>query len=311
MINQKGTDVSKNDWSGVMTAAITPFDADGAVDHAALHAHFERMLAAGVAGFVVSGSTGEYYSMSVEERKSLFTLVAQTYGDRAVLIAGTSSLNHADTLDLTRHAKEAGFDGCMLLPPVYCLPTPAEIRAAVAEVAEIGLPVMLYNNPARVGVGLSPALTAELASIPNVVAYKESARDLYAVGETYYATRDKLRHFAGLEPYLSSLLSRGASGSVSTISNICAAEVVATYDAYRAGDLDEMARNQQIIDQLYHLMGRSGLSNFAFVKAGMAALGLNGGTVRRPHLPADAAKIEEIGQGIRAIYANAGKALPQ
>ncbi|WJS85363.1 dihydrodipicolinate synthase family protein [Paracoccus sp. TOH] len=300
-----------NDWSGVLTAAITPFDADGAVDEAALHAHFDRMLAAGVKGFVVSGSTGEYYSMSADERKALFKLVADAYGDRAMLVAGTSSLNHADTLELTRYAKDVGFDGCMLLPPVYCLPTPAEIRAAVAEVAEIGLPVMLYNNPARVGVGLTPALTAELASIPNVVAYKESARDLYAVGETYYATRDKLRHFAGLEPYLSSLLSRGASGSVSTISNICAAEVVATYDAYRSGDLDEMSRNQQIIDQLYHLMARSGLSNFAFVKAGMAALGLNGGTVRRPHLPADAAKIEEIGKGIRAIYANAGKAVPQ
>ncbi len=303
--------MSKNDWSGVLTAAITPFDADGQVDEKALRAHLDRMLAAGVAGFVVSGSTGEYYSMSADERKSLFSLVADGYGDRAVLIAGTSSLNHADTLELTRHAKEIGFDGCMLLPPVYCLPTAAEIRAAVAEVAGIGLPVMLYNNPARVGVNLTPALTAELAAIPNVVAYKESARDLYAVAETYYATRDKLRHFAGLEPYLSSLLSRGASGSVSTISNICAAEVVATYDAYRAGDLEEMSRNQQIIDQLYHLMARSGLSNFAFVKAGMAALGLNGGTVRRPHKAAEADAIAEIGKGIRAIYATAGKAVPQ
>lgn len=303
--------MSKNDWGGVLTAAITPFDSDGRVDEPALRAHLDRMLAAGVAGFVISGSTGEYYSMTGAERKALFALVAEGYGERALLIAGTSSLNHDETLDLTRHAKEVGFDGCMLLPPVYCLPTPAEIRAAVAEVAEIGLPVMLYNNPARVGVGLSPALTAELAAIPNVVAYKESARDLYAVAETYYATRDKLRHFAGLEPYLSSLLGRGASGSVSTISNICAAEVVATYDAYRAGDLEQMSRNQQIIDQLYHLMARSGLSNFAFVKAGMAALGLNGGTVRRPHIGADAGKIAEIGEGIRAIYATAGKPVPQ
>lgn len=143
MINQKGCNVNNNDWGGVLTAAITPFDDAGNVDEAALRAHFDRMLAAGVSGFVVSGSTGEYYSMSVAERKSLFTLVAESYGDRATLIAGTSSLNHADTLDLTRHAKDAGFDGCMLLPPVYCLPTPAEIRAAVAEVAAIGLAVML------------------------------------------------------------------------------------------------------------------------------------------------------------------------
>ena len=303
--------MSKMNWQGVLSAAITPFNETGAIDQNALTAHLDRLLQAGINGFVVSGSTGEYYSMSIEERKNLFKLIADGYKGKATLVAGTSSLNHTDTLDLTKYAKSIGYDGCMVLPPVYCLPTPAEVKAAIGEVAEIGLPVMLYNNPGRVGVALSPSLTAELADIPNVAAYKESARDLYAVAQTYYLTRDKLQHFAGLEPYLSSLLSRGAAGSVSTISNICPAEVVATYNAYRAGDLAEVSRNQQIIDQLYHLMASSGLSNFAFVKAGMAALGLNGGTVRRPHLAADKAKVSEIGKGIEKIYATANKPLPK
>lgn len=303
--------MSKVDWGGVFTAVVTPFDADGAVNQGALRAHLDWLLGSGVAGFVVSGSTGEYYSMTREERQDLFQFVAGEYAGRATLVAGTSSLNHSDTLKLTQHAKDVGFDGCMLLPPIYCLPTQAEIKLATRQVAEIGLPVMIYNNPARVGVGLTPALTAELADIPNVVAYKESARDIYPVAESYYSTRDKLNHFAGLEPYLGALLSRGAVGSVSTISNVCAPQVVAAYEAHRRGDLDAYSRNQQVIDQLYHLMAASGLSNFAFVKAAIAAIGRDVGTVRSPHIGADREKTEQIGKGIREIYQTAGLAIPE
>lgn len=299
------------DWSGVFSAVVTPFGANGDIDYGALRAHLDRLLGFGVVGFVVSGSTGEYYSMTREERQDLFRNVAGEYAGRATLIAGTSSLNHADTLALTRHAKEVGFDGCMLLPPIYCLPTKEEIKRATREVAEIGLPVMLYNNPARVGVGLPPALTAELAEIPNVAAYKESARDIYPVAEAYYATRDKLRHFAGLEPYLGALLSRGAAGAVSTISNVCAPQVVAAYEAHRKGEHETFSRNQQVIDQLYHLMAASGLSNFAFVKAAIASLGHDVGTVRPPHIAADEEKARQIGTGIREIYRTAGLALPE
>jgi dihydrodipicolinate synthase/N-acetylneuraminate lyase len=165
---------------------------------------------------------------------------------------------------------------------------------------------MIYNNPARVGVGLSAAQTSELAGIPNIVAYKESARDLYAIADTYYATRDRLAHFAGLEPYASALLSRGAKGIVSTISNLAAREVVNYYKACRAGDADALARNQQVIDQLYHLLARSGLSNFAFVKTAMSAVGRPGGATRAPHLMGSAEQAAQFGEAIAQIYERAG-----
>ncbi|WP_312795045.1 dihydrodipicolinate synthase family protein [Tianweitania sp.] len=298
--------MGKVNWSGVLPALATPFAADGAINKEQLKSLVELLLSEGVSGFVVGGSTGEYYSMSVAERASLFEFVSTLVAGRGTLIAGTSSTNHGETLELTRIAKDGGYDGCMVLPPVYCLPTPTEIVKVFREVGEIGLPIMVYNNPARVGVSLSPSLTAQLAELPNVAAYKESARDLYAVSEVYYATRDRLAHFAGLEPYASALLTRGGSGIVSTISNLCAREVVNYYKAFQDKDFDALSRNQQVIDQMYHLLARSGLANFAFVKSAMNAIGRPGGMTRSPHIMADDAQVKKIGGDIKDIYARAG-----
>ncbi|WP_250517923.1 dihydrodipicolinate synthase family protein [Caballeronia sp. INDeC2] len=296
-------------WSGVFTALATPYSSNGDIEWGQLRELIDLLLVDGVNGFVVAGSTGEYYSQSADERKELFRNVKKHVGERATLIAGTSSLSATETFALTQEAKQIGFDGCMVLPPVYCLPTFAETRRYFEQVAAIGLPIMIYNNPARVGVGLSPAQTAELASIPNVAAYKESARDLYAIAETYYATRDRLAHFAGLEPYASALLSRGASGIVSTISNLCAREVVNYYKAFRANDAEAVSRNQQVIDQLYHLLAHSGLSSFAFVKTAMSTLGRPGGVTRAPHIMGSDEQTPQIGEAVRQIYARAGIAL--
>lgn len=294
------------DWKGVFSAVATPFAEDGSIDWEGFSALLDLLIGEGIAGVVVAGSTGEYYSQSLTEKKRLFEHVSKHVDGRIKIIAGTSALEHSNTLELTRAAKDTGFDGCMVLPPIYCLPNAAEVRGYFEEIAGIGLPVMIYNNPARVGVGISAALAAELASIPNVAAYKESARDLYAISETYYATRDSLVHFAGLEPYGATLLARGASGIVSTISNVCAAQVVAYYNAFWSGDSATLAQNQQVIDQLYHLLARSGLSNFAFVKSAMKALGRPGGVTRAPHRMADERKVSEIREAIVRIYSDAG-----
>jgi 4-hydroxy-tetrahydrodipicolinate synthase len=293
-------------WKGVFSALATPYTPSGEIEWSQLRELMDLLIEEGVSGFAVAGSTGEYYSQSSNERLDLFRNVKQHVGDKIKLIAGTSALSHVETLELTSQAKNIGFDGCMVLPPVYCLPSARETHHYFEQVAGIGLPVMIYNNPARVGVGLSPSQTAELAKIPNIAAYKESARDLYAIAETYYATRADLAHFAGLEPYAGALLSRGGSGIVSTISNLCAREVVNYYKAFGERDADGLSRNQQVIDQLYHLLARSGLSNFAFVKTAMAAIGRPGGLTRAPHIMGSAQQAKQIAEAIIQIYEGAG-----
>ena len=297
-------------WSGVFTAMVTPFKGDGALDLAGIDALVNTLAKDGVAGLVVAGSTGEFYSLSNDERLQLFERVKRASAGRLTLIYGTSALTLQDTIALTKSAKQMGADGCMVLPPMYSLPTAKETVAYFSKVAEVGLPIMLYNNPARTGFNVLPALAAELANIEQIVAYKESARDLYAVAETYYLTRDRWQHFAGLEPYGSALMSRGASGLVSTISNVCTREVVAYHRAYQAGDSATVSRMQTVIDKIYHLVPGSGLSNFAFVKAAMQGLGRPGGVPRLPHLPADAGKVASIRAAIEKIYAEVDLPLP-
>lgn len=295
-------------WTGVFPALVTPFSRDGQLDKSKLAHLVDLVVSEGVSGIVVGGSTGEYYSMTVPERLELFTAVKDLVPESCVLIAGTSSINHVETIELTGEAKQIGYDGCMVLPPVYSLPTPTEILKAFEEVASVGLPVMVYNNPARAGVGLNPGLVQKLAQMENIVAYKESSRDLYVISEIFHTTRDQVALFAGLEPYGSALLSRGAVGIVSTISNVCAREVVAYYQAYKNNDQATLSQMQQIIDEIYHLIPRVGMSNYAFVKSAMTALGRPSGVPRRPHYLADDALIEKIGKEIRDIYARAGVA---
>jgi len=295
-------------WTGVFPALVTPFSRDGQLDKSKLAHLVDLVVSEGVSGIVVGGSTGEYYSMTVPERLELFAAVKDLVPENCVLIAGTSSINHAETIELTDEAKQIGYDGCMVLPPVYSLPTPNEILKAFEEVASVGLPVMVYNNPARAGVGLNPALVQKLAQMENIVAYKESSRDLYVISEIFHTTRDHVSLFAGLEPYGSALLSRGAVGIVSTISNVCAREVVAYYQAYKNNDQATLSQMQQIIDEIYHLIPRVGMSNYAFVKSAMTALGRPSGVPRRPHYLADDALIEKIGKEIRDIYSRAGVA---
>lgn len=298
--------MTKVNWSGVLPALATPFTADGDVDRPALQQLVELLIAEGASGLVVGGSTGEYYSMTVDERAELFQSVAKIASGRITMIAGTSSINHKETILLTELAKQEGFDGVMILPPVYCLPTQPEVVKSFRDLDSVGIPIMIYNNPARVGVALTTETVANISEMQNVVAYKESSRDIYLISELYYATRDKLSHFAGLEPYASALLSRGAKGIVSTISNVCARQVVDYYSAFKNSDIKEMSRNQQVIDQLYHLLARSKLSSFSFVKCAMKALGRPGGHVRAPHQMASDDQIRQIGVEIKKIYERAG-----
>jgi len=301
----------KSTWKGVFPAMVTPFAGDGTLDKSQLNDLVDLLLSEGVAGLVVGGSTGEYYSMTAKDRIELFSIVKRRLAGKTTLIAGTSSINHSETVMLTKEAKSIGYDGCMVLPPVYSLPTPAEIQGAFEEVASIGLPIMIYNNPARAGVGLTPDLAEKLSKIDKIVAYKESARDLYVISEIFYRTRERISLFAGLEPYGSALLSRGAVGLVSTISNVCASVTVGYYDAYQKRDADTLSRLQQVIDELYHLLARSRLSNYAFVKSAMMTLGRPGGVPRRPHHLADRSDLEHIAKEIKAIYERADIQLPR
>ena len=163
---------------GVYVPVVTPFHSDESVDETAYAAAIEFLVDGGVAGVVVGGTTGEYYAMSTDERFAQLELAAKLVDGRAQLIAGCNSGATRDVIAFAKGAKGHGYESVMLSPPPTSLPTQRELAAHVAAVIdEAGLPVILYNFPARSGVEYGFECMDLLADNPAVIAIKESSGD--------------------------------------------------------------------------------------------------------------------------------------
>ena len=133
---------------GVLVPVVTPFDAEGSVDFSALGDLLEHLINAGVGGIVACGTTGEYYTFSDEERRSVMAYIADRVGDRATLIAGVNDTHTAGSIAKAQQAKELGYQTLMLAPPIYCLPQQQEIITHFLSVsAAVDMPIIMYNFP--------------------------------------------------------------------------------------------------------------------------------------------------------------------
>ncbi|TML38452.1 MAG: 4-hydroxy-tetrahydrodipicolinate synthase, partial [Actinobacteria bacterium] len=164
----------------VLTATVTPFDADGAVDYESYRELCSYLVDNGSDGVVVSGTTGESPTLSDDERVELLRAAIEAVGDRATVLAGTGTNSTAHSIHLTEQAHEAGADGFLVVTPYYNKP-PREgiIRHFKAVAAASDRPVMVYNIPSRVVINIEPETMAKLAEIPNVTSVKQANDDLH------------------------------------------------------------------------------------------------------------------------------------
>ena len=171
-------------FPGLNLAVTTPFDPDGRVDLDGLEAHLERYIAAGVDGIVLSSGTGMHVYLSRAESDALVARGAKIIAGRVKVIVQTSALLVEDVVARTRHAADCGADGVMVLPPFFEGPTDDDgILDFYTAAAEGGLPIVGYNVPQAVGVGISPPLLKRLCAIPNFCTVKDSSGDLAAQAE--------------------------------------------------------------------------------------------------------------------------------
>ena len=225
-------------FEGVLTALITPFR-DGAVDERALTELVELQIAAGVDGLVPCGSTGEAATLSHAEHQRVVEVVVAAARGRVQVLAGTGSNSTVEAIQLTRHAKEAGADGALLISPYYNRPTQDGIVAHYAEIArQTAFPLVVYNIPARTGSNVLPATIARLAELDQIVGIKESCGDLNQVAHVIAAVPDAFSVLSGDDWAALPMLSLGAKGVISTTSNVAPGEVVDLVRAFRAGDLE-------------------------------------------------------------------------
>jgi 4-hydroxy-tetrahydrodipicolinate synthase len=238
------------DLDGVLVPCVTPFGDDGEVDLDAYERVVRFVLDAGVRGVVPGGTTGEYYAMSVAERVAVLRHTVEVVGDRVgdepnrrTLIAGCNAGSTRDTLVLASTAAELGYDAVMLAVPPTSLPTQDELVVHVTTVAEaVGLPVVLYDYPARAGVQISLEAIDRLADLPGVVGIKESSGDLSRFHALRRLVAGRMAICCGADDLAVDLFGWGVRGWIAGTANALPRHHVAVLDAASRDDLPAARR---------------------------------------------------------------------
>ena len=296
----------KVDWHGNFVAIATPFARDGAIDEAMFKENVRLMLAEGAHGIVVSGCTGEAWSLEPEERLQLFRHAREAAGPGVPIIGGTSTVVTDKAVSLSKAAVEAGCDGVLVMPPYYAVIGEREILAhfkAISDQAQV--PIFLYNMPKRTGINMSPEFLADLSNLEWVVALKQSSNDFNELQATLAACGDKISVFAGHSAERGfAAVTLGCPGFVSSLeAQVMGKEAIALYALARSGNVEQGRQVQQRALSLDKAMRKIGTFP-ANMKAAMNLLGRPGGYCRPPLLDlgaAEVARVREILAGLQLI----------
>jgi 4-hydroxy-tetrahydrodipicolinate synthase len=220
---------------------MTPFTADGAIDHAGLTNLVHWQLACGSHGISLGGSTGEPSAQTILERATAIRTVAAAVGDRVPFVPGTGSAKLDETLELTAAAREAGADAALIITPYYARPTQEALYTWYRTVAEEfpDLPILAYNVPSRTAVDIAPGTVARLyRDVENFVGIKETTKDFEHFSRVLQACGPDLVVWSGIELLSLPLMALGGSGFVSAVANIAPVAVAEMFEAWENGDLE-------------------------------------------------------------------------
>jgi 4-hydroxy-tetrahydrodipicolinate synthase len=266
-------------FGAILTALVTPLDADLAVNETAARRLARHLVENGSDGFVVGGTTGESPTLSDDEKLGLLDAVIDEVGGEATVLAGTGSNDTAHSVHLTRAATERGADGVLVVTPYYNKPSRRGLKAHFETVAAAtDKPVMLYNIPGRCVLNLESDLLVELAGVDNIVAIKQANDDM---AQARAIVEDAgLDLYAGDDALLRSFAEIGGAGGVCVASHLVGTRMKEMYEAAVAGD-DERARaiDSELADVYETLFFTA---SPAPVKAALNLLGFDVGGCRLP-----------------------------
>ena len=286
-------------FRGTYTVLVTPFTADGgAVDLGALRRLVEFQIAEGIDGLIPLGSTGEFLSVSRDERTAVVETVVQAAAGRVPVLIGTGAEDTREAVALSREAEALGADGVMVIPPFYSVPTEDELYVHYKAIADaIGIPVMVYNNPATANVDLLPSMLARLSTIEGCRYVKESTLEVTRVRDIVAAVDGRMDVFAGVLGYESAWL--GAVGWVAVCSNVAPRLSREMFAAAARGDRDVALPLYRRLAPLLPWVG--GPRYVSGTKAAFRLMGMDMGPPRPPRLPlpqGDEAALLEVLRGM-------------
>ena len=275
----------------VLTAVVTPFDRDGAVDYERFRDVAQYLVEHGSDGLVVAGTTGESPTLSDDERLELFRVAGDTLRGRATVVAGTGTYSTAHSVHLTREAHEIGVDGFLVVTPYYNKP-PARgiVEHFKAIAAESDKPIVVYNIPGRVVLNLEPETIAELAEIPSVRAVKQANDDVEQARRILAET--DLDLYAGDDVLIYPFLELGGIGGVCVHTHVVGPEVKEMIRSFRDGDAQAAKRIDGELAAAYELLKVQ--TNPIAIKAALNLLGHDVGGLRLPLVEASDDEVARV-----------------
>ena len=279
-------------FEGVGTAIITPFRG-GAVDYDAFGLIIDEQINAGIDALVVCGTTGEASTLTDEEHRSVIEYSVKRAAGRVPIVAGTGSNDVAYAIDLSLHACEVGADALLQVTPYYNKASQLGLVKYFSAIAdEVDRPVILYNVPSRTGCAIGIDAYKELADHPNIIATKEACGDISFIAKLAEAVGDKIDIYSGNDDQVVPIMSLGAKGVISVLSNIAPSAALQMAHACLEGDFALGAKLQleylKLINALFMTV------NPIPVKQAMAYLGKCASEMRLPLCEMNAKDSEKL-----------------
>jgi 4-hydroxy-tetrahydrodipicolinate synthase len=288
---------------GIIPPVVTPFTAGQDLDLPALGRHIDWMLARGVHGIFVLGTTGEFYALDEGEKQAVVAAAVQHVRGRSPVYAGTGAETTREVIRLTRMAEREGASGVSVITPYFIKPTQTELHEHFRRVAEsTSLPVVLYNNPGTCGgLSIDPETVARLAELPNVVGIKDSSGDLQNTIEIIRQTpRDRFSVLNGRDTLILAALQSGVQGAIPSSCNIAPDICLGIYESFVKGDLAAAREFQARLHPIRMAMGLA--TGNGAIKEALMLLGRSCGPNRSPI----AAITEDKKTRLKAILVQAG-----
>jgi len=266
---------------GIIPAMVTPLDEHGKVNQTALRRLTNFLIDGGVHGLFPVGSTGEWYGLTLEQKKEIIETVINETNGRIPVYAGTGAITTKDTIKITKMAADIGVDAVSVLTPVFIIPNNEELYDHYKAVASsVDIPVLLYNNPGRTGINLDAELVERLSMIDNIIGVKDSSGDMTLTGEYIRRTKSNFCVLAGRDTLILSTLVYGGKGAITATANIVPKVPVKIYEEYLKGNLKKALEAQY---ELAPLRLAFGLGSFPVViKEGLKMVEIDVGTTLKP-----------------------------
>ena len=289
-------------FKGVLPAIITPFKRNSAMDLdvQGLERNIRYLLACGIHGIVPCGSTGESATLSFKEHEKVVSVTIDTVNGKIPVLAGTGSNNTAEAVILTKAAKDTGADGVLVISPYYNKPNRAGLVKHYTKLADLDIPLVIYNVPGRTGQNLEPDLIAELAQHPSIVGIKEASGNIGQVSSIIEMTQDEdFAVISGDDNLTLPIMALGGTGVISVAANVDPRRMVAMCEAAEKGNWKKALDLHYALSPLFRSMFID--TNPIPVKKAVELMGMAGGPVRLPLADLDEKRTAELKKVLATI----------